>query len=58
MSLAIDEIRHFGASSMQVARRLRAFLDDLLALAPEERKASIRLELRHLEHFDELSSGH
>jgi uncharacterized membrane protein len=36
--LAFDEIRLAGAQSPQVARRLRAALDDLLAVAPAERR--------------------
>ena len=30
VDLAVTEIRHFGASSIQVARRLRAMLEDLI----------------------------
>jgi uncharacterized membrane protein len=35
--LAFDEIRQAGASTPQVARRLRASLEDLRAIAPAER---------------------
>jgi uncharacterized membrane protein len=48
VSLAVDEIRHYGADSVQVARRLRAMLEDLLRILPEERCASVREELRLL----------
>ena len=34
LDLAFDEIRGYGASSLQVARRLRAVLEDLLAATP------------------------
>jgi uncharacterized membrane protein len=43
--LAVTEIRHFGAASIQVARRLRAMLEDLIAGLPEERAALLRPEL-------------
>jgi uncharacterized membrane protein len=36
--LAFDELRLVGAGSPQVARRLRAALDDLMAVAPAERQ--------------------
>ena len=35
--LAVTEIRHFGSESIQVARRLRAMLEDLLRTLPEQR---------------------
>lgn len=47
--LAFDEIRMAGAGSPQVARRLRAALDDLLAVAPESRQPVLRLQLERLE---------
>jgi uncharacterized membrane protein len=47
--LAVTEIRHFGATSIQVARRLRAMLEDLIHALPEERAAVLRLELSLLE---------
>jgi len=40
VALAVTEIREYGASSIQVVRRLRAMLDDLLAdVRPEHRRA-------------------
>ena len=45
VGLAVTEIRHFGASSMQVARRLQAMIDHLLKVLPEARKAALRDEL-------------
>jgi len=45
VSLAIDEIRRFGAGQPQVARRLRAVFEDLLRDVPEVRKAAVRHEL-------------
>jgi uncharacterized membrane protein len=40
--LACDEIRLAGAHSPQVARRLRAALEDLIAIAPEQRRPVLR----------------
>lgn len=51
--LAVTEIRHFGGSSMQIARRLRAMLEDLLRTLPEERAAPMRQELRLLKKSSE-----
>lgn len=45
VTLAVTEIRHFGAVSIQVARRLRAMLEDLMQTLPEERAAPLRVEL-------------
>jgi uncharacterized membrane protein len=49
--LAFDEIRIAGAGSPQVARRLRAALEDLLTVAPPERQAVLK------EQLDLLQSG-
>ena len=49
VSLAVTEIRHFGASSMQVARRLQALLEHLLHVLPEARKAALQQELSLLQ---------
>ena len=43
--LAVTEVRHFGGTSIQVARRLRAMLENLIQTLPEERAAVLRLEL-------------
>jgi uncharacterized membrane protein len=37
VALAIDEVRHYGGRSIQVARRLRALLDDVIGIASAER---------------------
>ena len=42
VELALDEIRAFGASQYQVARRMRALLDDLIADLPEDRCAALQ----------------
>jgi uncharacterized membrane protein len=43
--LAITEVRHFGGESIQIARRLRAMLENLIQTLPEERTALLRQEL-------------
>ena len=43
--LAVTEIRLFGATSIQVARRLRAMLENLIQSLPDERTALLREEL-------------
>lgn len=45
VTLAVTEIRHFGGSSIQVARRLRAMLEDLIQSLPNVRAALLRREL-------------
>jgi uncharacterized membrane protein len=49
--LAFDEIGIGGAGSPQIARRLRAALDDLLTVAPPNRKRALQ------EQLDLLQSG-
>lgn len=49
--LAVDEIRMAGAGSPQIARRLRAALEDLLTIAPPERQRVLK------EQLDLLQSG-
>jgi uncharacterized membrane protein len=49
LTLAFDEIRQYGAGSVQVMRRLRAALLGLLESVPEaERKAVVQRYLQHL----------
>ena len=43
--LAVTEVRHFGGTSIQIARRLRAMLENLIQTLPEERAAVLRREL-------------
>jgi uncharacterized membrane protein len=47
--LAFDEIRFYGASSIQVMRRMRALLQDLRDHVPPERQAAVD---RYLERVD------
>lgn len=49
LSLAIDEIRMYGATSIQVMRRLGAMLDDLEQLVPQERRAAVRVHAQRVE---------
>jgi uncharacterized membrane protein len=45
----VTEIRHYGASSVQVSRRLRAMLEELRSGVRPERRAAVEAELRRLE---------
>jgi uncharacterized membrane protein len=49
LSLAFDEIRIYGATSLQVMRRLRTALYDLASEIPLERQAAVRHYIAHLE---------
>ncbi len=48
VSLAIDEIRIYGAGSLQVLRRLRSMLEDLLSVTDQRRQGPLREQLRLL----------
>jgi uncharacterized membrane protein len=41
LRLALDEIRVYGANSVQVMRRMKALLSELISLLPEDRHPSI-----------------
>lgn len=47
--LAVTEIRHFGAGSIQVIRRLTAMLENLIETAPDARKAILKQELKKIQ---------
>ena len=47
--LAVTEIRQFGRTSIQIARRLRAMLENLIQTVPEERATPLREELKLLQ---------
>jgi uncharacterized membrane protein len=49
VELAVDEIRLAGAQQIQVGRRLRHLLEDLLSVAPANRRAVLRRELALVE---------
>jgi len=42
VKLAVTEIRQFGGTSIQVARRLRAMLENLIQTLPQERASLLR----------------
>jgi len=41
LRLALDEIRFYGATSVQVTRRMQALISDLISALPEERNAAL-----------------
>jgi uncharacterized membrane protein len=41
LRLAFDEIQSYGASSVQVMRRMKALVNDLIAVLPEERRGAL-----------------
>jgi uncharacterized membrane protein len=45
VELSCREIRHYGAENFQVARRLRAMLENLIEVLPERRAPLLRREL-------------
>jgi uncharacterized membrane protein len=47
--LAVIEVRQYGADSIQVARRMRAMLDDLIRVVPRERRPIIEEQKRLLD---------
>jgi uncharacterized membrane protein len=47
--LAVTEIRHYGRDSIQVLRRLRAMLENLIETLPEQRTAPLIRELNLLD---------
>jgi uncharacterized membrane protein len=49
VTLAVTEIRQFGGASIQVARRLRAMLENLIDSLPEARAPLLRQELKLLQ---------
>ncbi|QJY47982.1 DUF2254 domain-containing protein [Pseudonocardia broussonetiae] len=49
LELAVTEVRDYGVTSVQVCRRLRAVLDRILVVVPDERRAAVREELRRLD---------
>jgi uncharacterized membrane protein len=49
VQLAVTEIRHFGGESIQIVRRLRAMLQNLIQTLPEPRVALLQQELELLD---------
>lgn len=62
VQLACREIRLYGAENFQVARRLRAMIDNLVGVLPEARHAALYLELdlldRALTRIHEFPEDH
>jgi uncharacterized membrane protein len=50
LRLALDEIRYYGAESVQVMRRMKALIKNLTAVLPPERRAA-------LQHWEERLQG-
>ncbi len=49
VALACDELRHYGSASLQVMRRMRAMLQDLRSIAPEDRCEPLDRQLKLLD---------
>jgi uncharacterized membrane protein len=45
VGLAVTEIRQFGGTSIQIVRRMRAMLENLIEMLPAERTDQLRAEL-------------
>ena len=56
--ISCTEIRMCGAGSVQVARRLRAMLDNLIATLPPHRHAALRQERERLDEMVERAYQH
>ena len=54
--LSVDELRRYGSESLQLTRRLQAMLEDLLSVAPPERRAPLRHQLGQIEAAAKSSS--
>lgn len=48
VSLALDEVRHWGAGSIQIHVRIAQLLEDLHDAVPEERRPPLRRQLQYL----------
>ncbi len=48
VALAVSEIRQYGASSLQVMRRLHALLNDLIEAVPPTRRTAVEFQLLQL----------
>jgi len=46
VQLALDELRHAAPVSIQVTRRIRAMLEDLIAVAPKDRRPALERQRR------------
>ena len=50
VNLACTELRRYGADSIQVVRRLRAMIENLIRTLPEDRHAALQAQLALLDH--------
>ena len=50
VNLACTELRRYGADSIQVVRRLRAMIENLIRTLPEDRHAALKAQLALLDH--------
>jgi uncharacterized membrane protein len=57
LSLGVTEIREYGASSVQVVRRLRAMLEELHGAVRPEHRAAVEIELARLQADVEREFG-
>ena len=48
--LACTELRRYGANSIQVVRRLRAMIENLIRTLPEDRHAALQAQVALLDH--------
>ena len=50
VNLACTELRRYGADSIQVVRRLRAMIENLILTLPEDRHSALQAQLALLDH--------
>jgi len=55
LGLALDEIRFYGATSIQVMRRMNALVNELISILPEERRPALRIWQERLQSTVERS---
>ena len=57
LRLAFDEICFYGANSVQVMRRMRALISEMISVLPEERHHALRYRQERLQSIIERSFG-
>jgi uncharacterized membrane protein len=57
LRVAFDEIRFYGASSVQVMRRMKALISEMVSILPEERHHALRYWQQRLQSTIERSFG-
>jgi uncharacterized membrane protein len=58
LRLALDEIRHSGSSSIQITRRLRFLIEDLLEAAPAFRRQELERQMHLLQRATDRAFPH